>query len=107
MFRTDIGSTYSFLRKGEALRWTSYSEECLRVLETQKEIPSDALLVQLVKLRLVSEKIDDAPWKCAISESFKDTRPPEMFYLHSLETQLQDFKRNIPSQLSDNRKFTS
>lgn len=103
--KADVGSIYSFLRKGEPLRWTPYSEECLRVLETQKEFPSDALLVQLLKLRLISEKIDDAPWKCSISEVFNDTRAPEMFYLHSLETQFQAFKRNLPSHVEDNGKF--
>jgi hypothetical protein len=93
----------SFLRKGETLRWTTYSNECLHILETQKECASDILLVQLVKLRLISERVTDAHGSGQVDHSI---RPPAIFYLKSLEAQLQDFKSNIPHELADNSKWS-
>jgi len=103
--RADSFRSSSFLRKGESLRWTAYSNECLRVLETQKETASDMLLVQLVKLRLISEKLIDAPWSGAVTHGDQSVRPPAMFYLKSLESQIQDFKSKIPNELADNSKW--
>jgi hypothetical protein len=96
------GRSSSFLRKGDTLRWTTYSNECLRVLETQKEFASDLLLVQLVQLRLISERVTDAPWSVAVTQVGHSIRPPTMFYLKSLQAQLHDFKSIIPQELSDN-----
>ena len=74
------------------------------MIETQKEFASDVLLVQLVKLRLISEKVVDAPWSGAMVESNSFIRIPAMVYLKSLETQLHDFKSHIPRELVDNGK---
>ncbi|KAK9489677.1 hypothetical protein V1508DRAFT_406919 [Lipomyces doorenjongii] len=43
LFRANICRS-CFSRKGETLRWTAYFDECLRVLEEQKEFASDAVL---------------------------------------------------------------
>ncbi|KAK9328779.1 hypothetical protein V1520DRAFT_345197 [Lipomyces starkeyi] len=93
----------STFRKGSTLRWTVYSNECLRIVETEKEFESDALLVQLVKLRLISERVNDLPLSPAVAEVDTTARAPTMFYLKSLEAQLQAFKSNIPSNLSNNK----
>ena len=87
------------------LRWTMYSDECLRVVETKKEFTSDALLVQLVKLRLISEKMFDVSRSCSMAEVDSLKGPPAMFYLKSLEAQLNDFKSKIPLELKDNGKL--
>ncbi len=94
----------SISRQGDTLRWTAYSNECLRVLETQNEAASDILLVQQVKLRLISERVTDAPWLSAMIQIDGFTNPPAMFYLRSLETQLHAFKSGIPGELADNSK---
>lgn len=106
--RANIGSTSSALRKGGTLRWTAYSDECLRVIETEKEFASDLLLVQLVKLRLISERVVNAPLAGStveVDSKYNFRGPPAMFYLKSLESQLQDFKSNIPPELTDNSKL--
>lgn len=92
----------SFLQKGDTLRWTAYSNECLRVIETQKEFASDVLLAHLVKLRLISERVIDTPWTGAIMEGDRGMILPVVFYLKSLESQLRDFKSTISSTLADN-----
>jgi hypothetical protein len=102
--------TFYCLRKGEALRWTTYSDECLQIIETQMEFVSDALLVQLVKLRLINERVIDTPLSCAmpqagvIPQAVSLGRPMGMFYLRSLEKQLQEFKSGIPNHLASNGK---
>ncbi len=93
----------SISRKGSSLRWTSYANECLHILGTQKEVESDVLLVQLVKLRLISERVKEMPWSHS-AEIGTTTRVPVMALLSSLEAQLEDFKSNIPSEVSSNSK---
>jgi hypothetical protein len=104
IFKANFLRCCSSLRKGNTIPWTAYSHECLRILETEKEFESDALLVQLVKLRLISERVKDLPWSGATAEGDTSTKPPAMFYLNSLEAQLQDFESNIPGGLSNNSK---
>jgi hypothetical protein len=101
---TNEGRSSAISRKGDTLRWTVYSNECLRVIETQNEVASDILLVQQVKLRLISERVTDAPWSSAMIQADDSTNPPAMFYLRSLETQLHAFKSSIPGELADNSK---
>jgi hypothetical protein len=97
----------SILRKGSSLRWTSYSNECLQVLETQKEFESDALLVQLVKLRLIFERVNELHWSSSSNENNIPMKAPAEFYLRSLETSLQDLKSKIPRELLNNGKSSS
>jgi hypothetical protein len=69
------------------------------VIETEKEVASDMLLVQLVKLRLISERVTE--WSVAQDNVL---RPPAMFYVKSLQVQLNDFKSNIPTEFANNSK---
>jgi len=100
------GRASSFLRKGDSLRWTAYSNECLCILETQQEAPSDALLVRIVRLRLICEKVIEAHWSGAVNLGDQSARPPAIFYLKSLESQIQDFKSKIPLELANNSKWS-
>ncbi|KAK0115833.1 hypothetical protein ONS95_012884 [Cadophora gregata] len=84
------------LAKGNPLLWTAHSEDCLRTLEHEKEYDSDALLVQLVKLRLLYTRISDGFGTDGVLTA------PVAFYLKSFEGQLQNFKNNIPPELSNN-----
>ncbi|KAH8801793.1 hypothetical protein F5884DRAFT_847663 [Xylogone sp. PMI_703] len=93
----------SLLRKGDTLRWTKYSNECLHVLETEKEFESDIFLVQLIKLHLISERVADAPWSNTAIQEACYMKPPASFYLRSLESQLQNFRSSIPDELLGDR----
>jgi hypothetical protein len=79
------------------MRATPYLYECLRIVEAEKEFESDTLLVQLVKLHQISERVTDVSW------SSTTIKAPAMVYLRSLESQLQDFKTNVPNDLASNR----
>lgn len=91
----------SRLRRGVTIPWSAYSDECLRILETQKEFASDAFLIQLVKLRLLSERVAQIPWS---GPGDVLARLPATFYLKSLEAELHHFKSNVPDELMDNSK---
>ncbi|KGO59266.1 Major facilitator superfamily domain, general substrate transporter [Penicillium expansum] len=43
----------SFLQKIDALRWTTHLDECLEILDAQKECLNDDILVQQVRLQLI------------------------------------------------------
>ena len=94
----------SFARRGESLRWTAYCDECVLVLEEEKEFTSDELLVQLVKLRLINEKVLNLPWSGA-PERDSDTRPSAILYLKSLQAQLRTFKSSSLTELIDDSKL--
>jgi hypothetical protein len=57
-----------------------------------------------VKLHLIAEKVTDAPWSAAFSQVDHSSRPPAMFYLKSLQSQLHDFRSNTPVEIADNSK---
>ncbi|PYH98989.1 hypothetical protein BO71DRAFT_3062 [Aspergillus ellipticus CBS 707.79] len=96
-FLVSSGSMLS--RNGEPLRWTPYFDDCLRVVEEQKEETSDILLVQLVKLRLLAGKAMDYPGTSSATGSVS----PASFYLQSMQMQLRDVRSQIPSEITDNK----
>ena len=75
------------------------------MLEMQKEVKSDALLVQLTRLSLSFERGSDAPWLDFMTETGRSSGPFVMVYLRSLEKQLHDFRSNIPEELKSNSKL--
>jgi len=99
-----LSSGYSCFKKGNSLPWTAYSEECLHTIETQRLLTSDALLVQLVKLRLLAVKVAEAPWALNLTDVEAHQRPPAHFYMKSLESQLLELKANFPSSVSENSR---
>ncbi|KAL9620371.1 MAG: hypothetical protein Q9160_005071 [Pyrenula sp. 1 TL-2023] len=97
-----MSTVSSYLKKGETLRWTAYLDECLRIIETEREFPSDALLVQLVRLRLLAEKAILVPSSSGAADVDSSARLPAVCYLKSLEAQLRHFKSNIPIESTHN-----
>jgi len=71
------------------------------VIGPEKEYASDMLLVQLVELRLISEKTMDALGSTELGR-FEESLA--MFYLKSLEGLLFNFRCNVPSECLDNSK---
>ncbi|KAH8593547.1 hypothetical protein B0O99DRAFT_626565 [Bisporella sp. PMI_857] len=97
-----LNSITSYFLKSDSMRWTTYSAECLRMLEESGEFESDKLFVQIVKARLVAEKVLLAPWHETMLDTAHTPRPSALFYLTALENQLQEFKTNIPVELRGN-----
>ncbi|OBT72654.1 hypothetical protein VF21_08578 [Pseudogymnoascus sp. 05NY08] len=88
-----------YFQRIEPLRWVPYFEECLQLLEKTREHPTDILLVFLVRLQLI---------KNAIYRDMSDNlsggiaSPPSEIYFKSLQSQLEELKRNVPPELDGN-----
>ncbi|KAL4732986.1 hypothetical protein BDV11DRAFT_214568 [Aspergillus similis] len=89
-----------FWGRGDSLRWTLYTDECVRLLEEQNESPTDMFLIQLVKLRLIAGKALDYPSPADVAES-PYLRPQATAYLKSIQAQFRHFKSNIPAEVTN------
>jgi len=74
-------------------------DECLQMLAQKQECPTDEILVQQVKLQLIMEKVGQTPWYDKDIEHAEFGRAPRAFYLMALQSQLQEVRRKIPSEL--------
>jgi hypothetical protein len=82
------------------MRWSRYLDECLRLLEFQKEYPMDELLVALTRVQLICNKGATS----TINDLFGDLemKVPATFYIKSLMSQLDDLERSIVPELKSN-----
>jgi hypothetical protein len=82
------------------MRWTPYLGECLRILEENKDYPTDIVLVHLVRAQLICNKSATSTW----DDMFGDTsnQVPPNFYAKSLKSQLDDLERSIPADIKSN-----
>ena len=103
-FEANVYSSTRTFGRGSCMRWTTYLNECLRILETENELDSDATLVQLVKLRLISDRTRDLPGPSADADVDLAATIPADFYLKSLEAHLRTFKSGIPDGVSNKSK---
>lgn len=92
-------SIAQFLGRMDPLRWTSHLTECLETLARSLETENDAVLVQLTRIRLVAEKI----FQCSrLSDVETVPRAPPSFHIGAIQSDLEEFKRQIPLDLGDN-----
>ena len=85
------------MQKSPGLAWTPHLDECLRILSAEKECPNDEVLVQMVRSQLVVERASQVP-----RGDIEDSGIP--FFIKALMTQLDDFKRQIPPEVQNNRR---
>ncbi|KAL4936704.1 hypothetical protein BDV06DRAFT_233222 [Aspergillus oleicola] len=104
-----VSTVRSMHGKGESLKWTPILDQYLRDLEGTKEFPSDMVLVQLVRMRLVTEDAADYFAMCAACSDTTRTvtdytaRPDATAMLKSLEGQLRAVRAQIPTDLLENK----
>lgn len=90
-------------RRGQSLRWTLFFDDCLRVLQDRGEFESDEILVQMVKFRLISERVIDSPCLGVFGGGLSENLPAT-FYIKSFKSDLDRTVATIPSRLLDNSK---
>lgn len=93
-FLTSI--TSSFIGKLDGLRWTSHMDECLAVLEREKEHPSDETLVALVRYQLVCDEAHKLMVQDVMGEVSKT---PTYIFRKGLLARLQQVRDSIPASL--------
>lgn len=94
------------LRRPNFIRWNSYLDECIKVLESAPEtLPSDKRLCQHVKLMHINEEVgvrfsmDDPSATIAISD------PRVQFAIGAFEKRLEDWGPGVPKSQWD-RKYS-
>jgi Fungal specific transcription factor domain/Fungal Zn(2)-Cys(6) binuclear cluster domain len=92
------------MRQPIFIRWGPYIEECLEVISTNPQpARDDGWLVELIRLHRIAE---DAHYTFSMDDpastlSLKD--PKTQYHLHALEQQLERWRRESTSDLSDLR----
>ncbi|PYI35854.1 hypothetical protein BP00DRAFT_333610 [Aspergillus indologenus CBS 114.80] len=92
----------TFLQQSDSLRWTSYMDECLRLLEEQQESINDEILVQQVRLQLINDKLSLGGFYGASSTSRESMRPSPAVYIRPMQAQLQTQLQGIMSRVRPN-----
>ena len=85
------------------MRWTSYLEDCLCLLQETKEYSTDILLVNLVKVQLIDNKAVETTSNPISGAA--EMLPPNLF-TRILTSNLDDLKRSIPTDLVSNGKIS-
>lgn len=85
----------SFVQKSDALRWTSHMNECLQILDENKECPTDRILVQQVRLQILIEKmvlggLNDGVWE--------HSKELPLLYVENIYSEVQDLKHELLAQ---------
>jgi hypothetical protein len=97
-------STWTAYRKTEPLRWTSYMEECLKILEEGKETDMDILLVTQVKCHIIGNMLSSP----SADEPGQNLKPPSEVLVAALLKQLSDIQERLPSHIrSHSEEFHS
>ncbi|KAH6667913.1 hypothetical protein B0J14DRAFT_489034 [Halenospora varia] len=89
----------SYFQRIDALRWTLYMDECLQILETENDLPTDIILVHQVKLQLICERVNEAS---SVQDHEVSPNTPLPYFLKTSQAQLENFKKNIPESLQNN-----
>lgn len=78
---------------------TSYLESCCNVLETAKRLPSDILLVLLVRVQQIAQSISHT---VTVEPSQQMMQLPLTAVVESFQGQLVALRQSIPADLKDN-----
>ena len=73
-------------------------DECLQVLDEAKECFSDGILVQQVRLQLITERVTRAIWDDGVLETTKRAVKPPSFCLEVFQSQLRNIKTELLAQ---------
>jgi hypothetical protein len=87
----------------EPINFTPYMDDCLRILQEEREAPTDAHLIQLVRVQLIHNKVvslDNIP----ISVTAIPPYTSGDFQTQTLVAQLEDLKNSIPETVISNGK---
>ncbi|KAL4905586.1 hypothetical protein BDW74DRAFT_185117 [Aspergillus multicolor] len=93
-----VSTVRSLQGKGESLKWTPTLDKYQRTIEQHNEAPSDPLLAQLVKLRLLADAATTYLTTSA-SDPSSLSQPDASAHFRSLQSQLRALNQSIPTHL--------
>lgn len=82
-------------------------DECLQILNDTNDCSSDAILVLEVRIQLLLHKANQMGWSPggSTSENVDSPMIPPAFFLKSVQSQLQQIKAGVSTELSQNGRF--
>lgn len=81
-------------------------DECLRMLDTERNTPMDETLVVQVKLQLIAEQVIEFAGLKNIEPGRSETpRAALPFYLKALHSQLSEVQNSLSPEAEQNRGF--
>ncbi|KFA62819.1 hypothetical protein S40285_03813 [Stachybotrys chlorohalonatus IBT 40285] len=87
----------SILGKMDSLRWTSHMQDCLEILEREKDHELDDVLVSFVKV----QRVGDEAYKLLERDVIEDaSQAPAYVFKKSLLNRLDDVRRNLSPGLA-------
>lgn len=90
----------------ESMRYTSYVQECLRILEAGKEYDTDVNLVFLVRIQHLIQRISDLnPRDTTVEEFTSVPKAPAPVYVSSYKNELERLRDGLPDHLKNDSKF--
>lgn len=90
-------SVATYLTNIDAMQWTEYMEQCVQVLNDNKEGPLDDLFLAQVRFQQLSQSLPPAAW-CYEDLARLDSKVPVAFYFKALESNVQRTMAAIPPQ---------
>ncbi|XDG02863.1 hypothetical protein ABKA04_002478 [Annulohypoxylon sp. FPYF3050] len=94
-------ATWSTYRKTEPLRWTSYLEECVRILSEGRETHRDILLTAQVKCQIITNHLSCASPDEAIG--IESPKAPSAALTTAMLRQLNNIRQNLPADVASHR----
>ena len=95
-------STWTAYRKTEPLRWTSYADDCVRVLSEGQETKLDALLALQAKCHVITNQVTCPPTDDSI-DSDSSSGPSSALFTAMLN-QLSDIRKGLSDQIREDSK---
>ncbi|KAJ0414484.1 hypothetical protein BJY00DRAFT_24656 [Aspergillus carlsbadensis] len=91
------------LSRTDYLRWTPHMTECLEFLAQKKATPDDAVLVQIVRAQRVVDKVIKGLGNGfdGVEDGY-NTGAPLSFYLKGLQSEIDDIRAGMPTELLQN-----
>ncbi|OTB14791.1 hypothetical protein K445DRAFT_127374 [Daldinia sp. EC12] len=90
-------ATWLTYRQTEPLRWTSYLDDCLRILEEEKETQMDILLTTQVRCQIISNQLT-----CSLGNQppgAENPRAASTSLVAALLRELGNIRRNLPAEI--------
>ena len=99
----------SYFSQIDPMRWTPHMEECLHILSETHDCPADVVLVLQVRIQLLLHRANQMGWSAGGIDSENNDSPmiPPAFFLKSVQSQLQQLKSGLSTEIQQNGKFKS
>lgn len=90
----------------EPMRFTSYVQDSLKVLDAAKEFETDIVLVFLIKIQHLIQRIAQLnPTDTTIEEFSSIPKAPASAYVSAYQHELNRLREDLPSHLRDDSRL--